>query len=227
MRVPSKFHNIQLVQIQPEERLATTSELNFASSLVTGCGEASGMGYGVATQVKGLNHEIFNVSEADVILLTEGRTCITDSPNETWLGDASLARSETVAGYQMDIMVTRAGQNVLLTGVCAIKPIDGKILQTTIWELRSFLIKLFKSLRGQLIVSLKRGNARGGKGLAVEPFGLRHIHRTKRWIKEGNKAGLITYPVNGREVLLKSPIRENLKPCSVMGLIAASRRRWL
>ncbi len=55
MSVPSKIHNIQLVKIQPEERLATTSELNLASSLVTGCGEARGMGYWAATQVKGFN----------------------------------------------------------------------------------------------------------------------------------------------------------------------------
>jgi len=49
MSVPSKVRNIQLVEIQPEERLATTSELNLASSLVTGCGEAKGTGYWAAT----------------------------------------------------------------------------------------------------------------------------------------------------------------------------------
>ena len=52
MSVPSKVHNIQLVKIQPEERLAATSELNPASSLVTGCGEARGIGYWAATQVR-------------------------------------------------------------------------------------------------------------------------------------------------------------------------------
>ena len=55
MGVPSKIHNVQLVEIQPEERLAATSELNLASCLVTGCGEARGMGYWAATQVKGLS----------------------------------------------------------------------------------------------------------------------------------------------------------------------------
>nr|QNO53640.1 UDP-N-acetyl-D-mannosamine dehydrogenase [Methanosarcinales archaeon ANME-1 ERB6] len=34
--VPSKIHTRQLVKIQPEERLATTSELNPAPRLVTG-----------------------------------------------------------------------------------------------------------------------------------------------------------------------------------------------
>jgi len=34
----------RLVKVRPEERLATTSELNLAPSLVTGCGEARGDG---------------------------------------------------------------------------------------------------------------------------------------------------------------------------------------
>jgi len=33
---PSKVHTRQLVKIQPEERLATTSELNPTPSMVTG-----------------------------------------------------------------------------------------------------------------------------------------------------------------------------------------------
>ncbi|MBE9592228.1 MAG: hypothetical protein IMF19_02000, partial [Proteobacteria bacterium] len=88
------MHNIQLVKIQPEERLTATSELNLASSLVTGCGEARGMGYGAATQVKGLNHEIVIVPEADVVLLTEGSTLNADSHIGSWQGDASSAGSE-------------------------------------------------------------------------------------------------------------------------------------
>jgi hypothetical protein len=52
MSVPSKIHNSQLVKIQPEERLAATSELNLAFCLVTGSGEARGMGYWAATQEK-------------------------------------------------------------------------------------------------------------------------------------------------------------------------------
>jgi hypothetical protein len=82
-------------------------------------------------------------------------------------------------------------------------------------------------LTDQFIVPEKRGNARGGKGLAVEPLGQGHIHRTKRRINDGNKTELITYPLKVRMVLLKSRMRENLKSCSVRGLIAASGRRWL
>jgi len=223
--VPSKIHNSQLVKIQPEERLAATSELNLAFCLVTGSDEAKGRGYWAATQVKGLSPEIFVVSMVDVVHLTEDSTLIAVSPNlQSWKiagssgtlrGDASSTGSETVARYQMDIMGTRESQSVLLMGVCAIKPIDGKIVQTTLWE------------SDQLIVPMKQGNAYGGKGLAVEPLGQGHIHRTKRRVKDGNKTGLITYPVNGREVLLKSRMRENLKSGSVRGLIAASGRRWL
>jgi len=99
------MHNIQLVKIQPEERLAAPSELNLAPSLVTGCDEARGMGYWAATQVKEFSHEIFIVPEADVVLLTEGNTLVTASLNRTWRGDASPAGSETVARYQMDFML--------------------------------------------------------------------------------------------------------------------------
>jgi hypothetical protein len=215
MSVPSKIHNIQLVQIQPEEWLAATSEQNLVSCLVTGGGEARGMGYGAATQVKGFSHEIFIVSEADVVHVTEGSILIADSLNGTWRGDERPAGSETVARYQTDIRGTREGQSVLPMGVCAIKPINGKILQTALWE------------SDQPIVPVKRGNARGRKGLAVEPFGQGHIHRTKRLVKDGNKTGIITYPLKVTVVLLKSRMRENLKFGSVIGLIAASGRRWL
>ena len=77
MGVPSKARTIQLVKIQLEERLATTSELNLAPSLVTGCCEAEGMGYWAATQVKGLSSEITIVSVADAFHLAEGSILIT------------------------------------------------------------------------------------------------------------------------------------------------------
>ena len=148
------MHNIPLVKIRPEERLAASSELNLAPSLVTGCGEAKGMGYRAATQVKGWSPEIFIIPEADVVFLTEGSTLIANSPIRTWQGDASPAGSETVARYQTDIMGTRETQSVLLTGVCAVKPINGKIAQTTLWE------------SDQFIVPVKQGTACRGKGLA-------------------------------------------------------------
>lgn len=45
MGVPSNMHNIPLVQIQPEETLATTSEVDLAPCSVTDCGEVWGMRY--------------------------------------------------------------------------------------------------------------------------------------------------------------------------------------
>ena len=114
MSAPSKIHTIQLVKIRPEERLATTSELNPAPSLVTGCCEARGMGYWAATQVKVLSPEIYFVSEVDVFHLTEDNTLITVNPNlRSWniagssgmlRGDASPTGSEAVARYQTDTL---------------------------------------------------------------------------------------------------------------------------
>ena len=213
MSVPSKMHTIPLVQIQPEERLAATTELNLASSLVTGCGEARGEGYWAATQVKAFSPEIFIVPEANVVHVTEGSTLVAVSPTWTWQGVENSAGSETVARYQMDSMETRETQSVLSWGVCAIKPMNDKMVQTTLWE------------SDQL--PEKRGNARGGTGLAVEPRGQGHIHCTKRWVMDGNKTGLITYPENDRAVLPKSRMRENSKSGSVRGLIAVSRRGLL
>ncbi|NAS88630.1 hypothetical protein C4E24_02665, partial [ANME-1 cluster archaeon AG-394-G21] len=112
------------------------------------------MGYWAATQVKGFSHEILIVSVADAVWLAEGSILIADCLNRTWLGDASPTGSETVARYQMDIMVTREVQSVLLTGVCTLKPINGKLVQMTLWE------------SDQFIVPEKQGNACRGKGLA-------------------------------------------------------------
>jgi len=198
--------------------------------------EAGNGGYGQrepkATAPVLYSTEITIVSAADVFHLTEGSTLIAVSPNllswniagssGTWRGDESPTGSETVAHakhfdqtFLKFDMGTREAQGVLPWGVCPIKPMNGKIVQTTLWE------------SDQLIVLTKQGNACGGKGLAVEPLGQGHIRRTKRRVKEGNKTGLITYPEKDREVLLKSWMRENLKSGSVRGLIAASGRRWL
>ena len=59
------------MKIQPEERLATTSELNPTPSLVTGWCEAGGMGYQAATEVKVMSPEILMILEADVVCVTE------------------------------------------------------------------------------------------------------------------------------------------------------------
>ena len=106
MGMPNKIYASQLVQIQPEGRLAATSELNLASCLVTGCYEANGKGYWAATQVRGLSPEFYIVSEVDVVHSTKGGTLIamTERSVENSTG------SETVARYQRAGMGTRESQ---------------------------------------------------------------------------------------------------------------------
>nr|QNO47077.1 hypothetical protein ONOHIMFI_00003 [Methanosarcinales archaeon ANME-2c ERB4] len=215
MGAPSKIHTIQLVNIQPEERLATTSELNPSTQvLVTGCCEARGMGYWAATQVKVLSPEIHLVSEVDVFHLTEDNTLITVNPNlRSWniagssgmlRGDASPTGSEAVARYQTDTMGTREGQCVLLTGVCGVKPVNGEALQMACWESDQFIVPS-AMLRLRFALPSKQGNACGGKELAEEPLGQGHIFRTQMQVKDGNKTGFITYLINDREGSSEEP----------------------
>jgi len=77
MSAPRKARNVQLVKIQSEERLATTSELNSAPGLVTNCREARGMGYWAATKVKGLSPEMYIIPDADTFHVVEGEILIT------------------------------------------------------------------------------------------------------------------------------------------------------
>ncbi|RZN44232.1 MAG: hypothetical protein EFT35_00255 [Methanophagales archaeon ANME-1-THS] len=143
-RAPRKTMLSSAVKVRPEERLATTSELNLAPGLVTDCGEARGMGYWAATKVKGSSLEMFSVSAAGAVLMAEGSTLIVVSPNHqfwnrtggsgTWRGDASPTGSETVARYQRDSMVTREARRALLKGVCPTKPINGELVQMALWE---------------------------------------------------------------------------------------------
>ena len=136
------------------------------------------------------------ILEADVLCVTEGSIHTTISPKlqswniaesvRTWQGDVGPAGSKTVACYQTEIMGTREAQYALFVlligaGVCAIKPMNGKISQMAYWE------------SDQFIVLMKQGNACGGKGLTVEPLRQGHIFRTQIRVKDGNKTVLITY----------------------------------
>ena len=122
------------------------------------------MGYQATTEVKVISPEISQFLEADVLVATEGSIHITISSNlrswniavssGTWQGDVSPTGSKAVAWYQMETIGTREAQCALLIiGVCAIKPINGKIPQMAYWE------------SDQRIVLMKQGNACGGKGL--------------------------------------------------------------
>ena len=176
------------------------------------------------------------ILEADVVCVTEGSIHTTVSPilrswniaesSGTLRGDVSPAGSKTVAWCQrlcyasLRIIKWRLLRSrdayyallVLLTeaGVCAIKPIDGKLSQTAYWE------------SNQFVVPWKQGNSCGGKGVTVEPLGQGHIFRTPMRVKDENKTTLITYLETDGEVLLKSRMREIFKSGSVRGLIATS-----
>ena len=114
-------------------------------------------------EVKVISPEILMILEADVICVTEGRIHTTVSPylrswniaesSGIWQGDMSPTGSKTVAWYQMETMGTRETQYALPSGICDIKPINGKILQIAFWE------------SDQFVVLLKQGNACGGKEL--------------------------------------------------------------
>jgi hypothetical protein len=103
------------------------------------------------------------ILEADVLRVTEGSNHSTDNKqlrswniaesSATRQGDVSPTGSKTAAWYQMVNMGTRETQNALPNGVCDIKPINGKILQTAFRE------------SDQFVVLMKQGNSCGGKGL--------------------------------------------------------------
>ena len=112
-------------EVQSGERLATIPELNPASSPAMGCGEARGMGYWAATQVKVLSLEIAIVTEADTVHVVEGRM------DSTVKGEviSTPSGSEAVARCQKDSVGTREAQGVPRQfGVCDTKPINGKCL---------------------------------------------------------------------------------------------------
>jgi hypothetical protein len=95
------------------------------------------------------------ILEADVVCVTEGsiRTAVslnhrswnTDGGSMTWQGDVSPAGSQTAAWYQIENMGTRETKvlfSLRKSGVCGVKPIDGKTPQMTYWESDQFIVPL-------------------------------------------------------------------------------------
>ncbi len=101
--------------------------------------------------------------EADIIRVMEGsnhntankqlRSWDTAESSATRQGEVSPTGSKTVAWYQMENMGTRETQYALPSGICDIKPMNGKILQIAFWE------------SDQFVLLMKQGNSCGGKGL--------------------------------------------------------------
>jgi len=216
MSAPSETYAIKLVEIQPEERLATTSEPNSAPGGVSRHREARGRGNRAATQVKGLSPEMLHVPEADAF----HRCGKQQSDSRYRQGCWSPAGSETAARYQMDSMGTREAR-IVPGRVCDIKSEKDKMAQ--------------KMLRDsdQFIVAMKQGNSCGAKGLAVES---KEIGETFAVLRDGERE--VTEPVSetcrtgGGKNLLKSRMREICTSGSVRGFVVSSyvnsnHGRWL
>ncbi|MDY6894529.1 MAG: hypothetical protein SVO01_03790 [Thermotogota bacterium] len=109
--------------------------------------------YRATTQVKVLSPEILIMSEVDAVYGAEDSSLTGDKR-----GSEEPTGSEAVARYQRDKLGTRETRNVPGERVWAAKPIDGKVVQMTLWE------------SDQCIVPKKPRNGGGGKALAAVPW---------------------------------------------------------
>jgi len=166
MRQLELFPHSSQREVQPRQRLAASCVVNSAYGEVTNHVKPEGTRYRAVTQVKELSPEIPNVSEAEAVHLAEGSSLITDRRR----GGKNLTGSETTARYQKEKAGTRETQSVPheYSEVCVNKPIDGKLMQKTLWESDRF------------IVVEKQGNACGAKGSAVMDRGDRDTFSTHR-----------------------------------------------
>lgn len=153
-------------EVQPRQRLAASRVANSAYGEVTNHVKPEETRYWAVTQVKELSPEILNVSEAEAVHLAEGSSLATAKRR----GGKNLTGSETTARYQKEKVGTRETQSVPCKNkrVSVNKPIDGKLMQKTLWE------------SDQSIVVMKQGNACGAKGLAVMGRGDRATSSTHR-----------------------------------------------
>ena len=216
MSAPSKADMFQLVKIQPEERLAITSEQTPAPGWVTGHREARGAGYRAATPVKGWSPEITIVSEADAVHGC-GRQQTAD---RQWQGPTNPTGSKTAARYQTERIGTREAHDI----PCRVG--GDKLLMNS----KESLMMSWES--DQFIVARKPRNGGGAKGLAVRPRDQGDIPQAQNWMWDGYGTGSIT-PACPREVWLKSRMRARGTSGSVRGFIVAPTetnyfvRRWL
>ncbi len=166
MRQLELFPHSSQREVQSRQRLAASRVANSAYGEVTNHVKPEGTRYRAVTQVKELNPEIPNVSEAEAVHLAEGSSLATAKRQ----GGKNLMGSETTARYQMEKVGTRETQSVPheYRGVCATKPINGEEGQKTLWE------------SDQSIVVEKQGNSCGAKGLAVMGRGDRATSSTHR-----------------------------------------------
>lgn len=251
MSAPSKAYTLQLVRIQPEERLATTSELNPAPGGVTRHREARRKGYRAATQVKGLSPERTNVENgptrfmswqavADLAIgalgIEYGRDGVT--PADERAGKQGIQTS-TCSCYVRASMASRAdapGSETVARyqmdsiGTRETQSIPARVCSNKPEKGKEPQMMFWESDR--LIVVMKQCNACGAKGPAGEPWNGDTSSALRGGQREAAKPISVTHLLYGEEVFLKSRMREIRKSGSVRGFIVDSEgdnllRRWL
>ena len=100
MSAPSEVHRIQLVKIQPSQRLTTIAERPITSREVTNVMKLIERTIQAVTQVKVLSPVMFNIIEAD-ILHNDGKQQGYSRYGE-WI--FSLSGSKTMACIEMETM---------------------------------------------------------------------------------------------------------------------------
>ena len=93
MGAPSEAHIIQLVKIQPEKRLAISSEQNLTCRAVTNCTKLEGWMHQAVTQVNVLSPEIIVIVEVDAFHCVGRRNCYLERVDEV----EALPGSEAMA----------------------------------------------------------------------------------------------------------------------------------
>ena len=210
MSAPRETNTVKLVGIQSNESLTNTLESTFTPSGVTCFREAKGRRCRASTQVNVLSPEITSMSDADSVHKVGRQN--SQFQNGEKLRDRRGLRQ--LHGIKKTVCGTWENQYIPVR-VCNYKPENGEDLQEIYWWSDKF------------IVAEKFRNGNGAKGLTRKPLIGDSI--------AGHRAGLqlliepksMTYSTEGREVFLKSRVRENCKHGSVMGFMVFTERRWL
>ena len=146
------FKDLKGKEIQLRKRPATTLIPSSACSKVTSCVKPEGgSSWAAGDKPKVLSPEITIIGRADRLHFLESSMAISAKGKEI----ATSPGSEAVAREQKDSAGTRETRSIPQNGVWTAKPINGKAIQTMLWE------------SDQPIVALKQGNACRAKGLAA------------------------------------------------------------
>jgi len=144
------FKDLKGKEIQLRKRPATTLIPSSACSEVTSCVKPEGgSSWAAGDKPKVLSPEITIIGRADKLHFLESSMAISAKGKEI----ATSPGSEAVAREQKDSAGTRETRSIPQNGVWTAKPINGKAIQTMLWE------------SDQPIVASKQGNACRAKEL--------------------------------------------------------------